>query len=207
MDIEPIKKERKIIEEKIVEKMLGDFKPAPWYELWFYLKPYWWFRDIKYWFKKRREKFIIGFPREESWDFRHASAKWILPRLKHFRKEVDSFPAKLIEEGELDTSHFLEGGSPDHEKNREERHKYGMEKWRGVLDKIIWSFENIDNEPDPLKPDDWDPRCKMIKYEDGSAEYQRLDDREWNFGPQEEHAKKIKEGLDLFAEHYYDLWY
>jgi hypothetical protein len=47
----------------------------------------------------------------------------------------------------------------------------------------------------------------MIKYEDGSAEYQRLDDREWNFGPQEEHAKKIKEGLDLFAKHYHELWY
>lgn len=200
-------KERKIVEEKIVDKMFGDFKPASWYELWFYLKPYWFFRDVKYWFRKKYQKLTIGFPREESWDFRHAAAKWMLPRLKYLRDNADGHPARIIEDNELDTSYLLEGDNPDYDKNWEERHKYGMEKWRGILDQIIWSLENHDNPPDPIKPENWDPRCKMIKYDNGSTEYQHFDKRSWDFSPIEEHDKKVKEGLKLFAEYYYDLWF
>lgn len=200
-------KERKVVEKKVISKMFGDFEPAPWYELWFYLKPYWWFRDVKYWLKKQHQKLTTGFPHEESWDFRHASAKWMVPRLKHFKKEAGSFPSRLIEDGELDTSHLLEGDDPDYEKNWEVRSESGIKKWHGILDEIIWSFENLDNAPDPVKPKDWDPRCNMIKYDDGSVEYEHLDKREWDFSPLKEHDEKVKKGLRLFAEHYHDLWY
>jgi hypothetical protein len=164
--------DRKIVEEKVVDKMFGDFKPASWYELWFYLKPYWRFRDVKYWFKKQYQKLTIGFPREEARNLRHASAKWMVPRLKQLKKEANGFPAELID----------------------------------ILDQIIWSFENQDNPPEPIKPENWDSRCNMIKYDDGSVEYKHLDKREWDFSPLKEHDEKVKEGLKLFAEHYFDLW-
>jgi len=199
-------KDRKIVEEKVVDKMFGDFKPASWYELWFYLKPYWRFRDVKYWFKKQYQKLTIGFPREEARNLRHASAKWMVPRLKQLKKEANGFPAGLIEDNELDTSHILVGDNPDYDKNWEVRHEYGMKKWQGILDQIIWSFENQDDPPEPIKPENWDSRCNMIKYDDGSVEYKHLDKREWDFSPLKEHDEKVKEGLKLFAEHYLDLW-
>ena len=173
--------------------MFGDFEPTPWYELWFYLKPYWKLRDFKYLFKRKHQKLTIGFPREEARNLKDASAKWIVPRLKRLKKEANGFPSELVENSDCD-------------KNWEARHEYGMKKWLGILDQIIWSFENQDNPPEPIKPENWDSRCNMIKYDDGSVEYEHLDKRQWDFSPIEEHDKKVKEGLKLFAEYYFDLW-
>ena len=81
-----------------------------------------------------------------------------------------------------------------------------LTKWNEILDKIIWSFENHDNEPMPTEPENYDPRCNMIKYDDGSTEYEHLDDRPWDWTECEAHDKKVQEGLELFAKHYKDLW-
>ena len=81
-----------------------------------------------------------------------------------------------------------------------------MKEWNKILDKIIWSFENHDNEPMPIEPENYDSRCNMIKYDDGSTEYDHLDDRPWDWTECEAHDKKVQEGLDLFAKYYKDLW-
>jgi hypothetical protein len=46
----------------------------------------------------------------------------------------------------------------------------------------------------------------MIKYNDGSTEYQHLDERKLDWTECEAHDKKVQEGLDLFAKYYKDLW-
>ena len=86
------------------------------------------------------------------------------------------------------------------------RDEYGIQEWNKILDKIIWSFENHDNDPSPTMPENYDPRCKMITYDDGVVEYECLDDRPWDWTVCEAHDKKVEEGLDLFAKHYKNLW-
>jgi len=207
-------RKNRVVEEKIIKRMFDDFddrKPS-WLKLWFQLKPYWWFHDITYWLRKKRQKWTTGFPHEESWDFKSALASWALPRLKYMKDNLHGYPTCLIPEekweeisaGKEIENHGYIGRDIDEGWNI--REEYGMKEWNKILDKIIWSFENHDNEPMPTEPEDYDSRCNMIKYDDGSTEYEDLDDRPWDWTECEAHDKKVQEGLDLFAKYYKDLW-
>ena len=184
------KESRKIVSEKIVPKMFGDIDLSPpgWFELWFILKPRWCFQSIYYWFRKKKQILTTGFPHEQSIEFSSKLAKWALPRLKHLRDNTQGYP-----------SHLIEGENPDYDN--------GIKKWRDILDKIIWSFENLDNEPMPTPPADYDHRCKVIKYDDGSTEYDSLDKRSWDWTAVNHHREKVQEGLDLFSKYYLELWW
>jgi hypothetical protein len=201
------KKTRKnrVVEEKIIKRMFDDFdyrKPS-WLKLWFRLKPCWWFHDITYWLRKKRQKWTTGFPHEESWDFKSALANWALPRLKHMKDNLHGYPTCLIPEEKWEE---ISAGKEIVDEGRNIREEYGMKEWNKILDKIIWSFENHDDDPFPTEPENYDPRCNMIKYDDGSTEYQHLDERELDWTECEAHDKKVQKGLDLFAKHYKDLW-
>ncbi len=180
--------ERKVISEEIVSKFMGDIKPVPWYELWFVLKPKWYWMEFSYWCRKQYQKWTTGFSHHESYDFFNWHAELVVPRLKFLRNNLNGCPAQFTQEDD---------GSDVEE---------GVKKWEEILDKIIWSFENADNYPDPIKPDDHDPRHNRISYDDGCVSYEPLDKRKWDWTPIEEHEKKVKEGLNLFAEHYMSLW-
>jgi hypothetical protein len=193
-----VKESRKVISEEIVPKMFGDIDLSPpgWFELWFILKPRWCFQSICYWFRKKKQILTTGFPHEQSIEFSSELAKWALPRLKHLRDNTQGYP-----------SHLIEGENPDYDKNWEERDDYGIKKWRDILDKIIWSFENLNNEPMPTPPADYDHSCKVIKYDDGSTEYVSLDKRSWDWTAVNHHREKVQEGLDLFGKYYLELWW
>jgi hypothetical protein len=199
------KKSRIIVEKKIVDRMFSDIEGGKIsrLELWFQLKPYWWFRDVKYWFRRKRQKWTTGFPHEESWDFKSALASWALPRLKYMKDNLHGYPSRLIPEEKWEE---ISAGKEIVDEGRNIREEHGMKEWIKILDKIIWSFENHDNEPSPTEPENYDSRCNMIKYDDGSTEYEHLDDRPWDWTECEAHDKKVQEGLDLFAKHYKDLW-
>lgn len=64
------------------------------------------------------QKLFRGFSDDELWNLDNTIAKWILPRLKRFKKDSIAFPAEL--------------GIPD--------------KWDEILDKMIWSFDYIVNQ-------------------------------------------------------------
>lgn len=70
--------------------------------------------NIKWFF----QKLFKGYSDSELWNFDYTMAKWILPRLKRFKKDSISFPAELE--------------TPD--------------KWDEILDKMIWSFDYIVNQ-------------------------------------------------------------
>jgi len=195
----------RVVEEKIIKRMFADFddrKPS-WLKLWFRLKPCWWFCDIKYWLRKKRQKWTTGFPHEESWDFKSALANWALPRLKHMKDNLHGYPSCLIPEEKWEE---ISAGKEIVDEGRNIREEHGMKEWNKILDKIIWSFENHENEPMPTEPENYDSRCNMIKYDDGSTEYEHLDDRPWDWTECEAHDKKVQEGLDLLAKYYKDLW-
>ena len=206
-------RKNRVVEEKIIKRMFADFddrKPS-WLKLWFQLKPCWWFHDITYWLRKKRQKWTTGFPHEEFWDFKSALANWATPRLKHMKDNLHGYPSCLIPEEKWEeiscTGDFApSAGKEIVDEGRNIREEHGMKEWNKILDKIIWSFENHGNEPMPTEPENYDSRCNMIKYDDGSTEYEHLDDRPWDWTEYEAHDKKVQEGLELFAKHYKDLW-
>ena len=198
-------RKNRVVEEKIIKRMFDDFddrKPS-WLKLWFRLKPCWWFHDITYWLRKKRQKWTTGFPHEEFWDFKSALANWATPRLKHMKDNLQGYPSCLIPEEKWEE---ISAGKEVVKEGQDIREEHGMKEWNKILDKIIWSFENHDNEPALTEPENYDSRCNMIKYDDGSTEYERLDDRPWDWTECEAHDKKVQEGLDLFAKYYKDLW-
>lgn len=177
---------RKVVSEKIVDKMFDDFKKPSFWRLWFDLKPHWWWNDFTYWLRKKKQKWTTGFPHCESYDFFSWHAKIVVPRLKMLKDNLNGCPASFGDEySDVDK---------------------GCEAWKEIIEKMIWSFENIDKEPMPIKPENYDSRQKVTEYSDGSVSYDPLDKRKWDWTPCEEHQKKVQEGLDLFAKHYQNLW-
>ena len=185
-----MKEKREVVSKKVVKGILSDIEEevgtVSFLKKWFYYKPSWWWMDFSYWIKRKWQRLTTGFEHRESYDYFHWNAKMAVPRLKMLRDNLHGCPAEFASEG----------------KDVDE----GVKEWTEILNKIIWSFENIDNEPMPKKPDDYDPRHTRIEYDDGSVTYEPFDDRKWDWSEAEEHAKKVQEGLDLYGKYYLNLW-
>ena len=110
-----------------------------------------------------------------------------------------------------------------------------FEEWLLCLDKMIYSFEFIAKEKDVPGTKEFHKQCrellksqrkalnKLAKEDDkrftAAGESAAFESLEWNreseilrpaydayFKKNEEHDKKIQEGLDLFAKHFGSLW-
>ncbi len=180
-------KERKIVSKKVVPKMFGDIEgKISFFKKWFYYKPSWLWMEFSFWVRCKWQRLTTGFEHREAYDYFSWNAKMAVPRLKKLRDNLHGCPAEFAPEGKSDAE--------------------GVKEWKEILNKIIWSFENIDNEPMPKKPDNYDPRHTRIEYEDGSVSYEPFDDRKWDWSEAKEHGKKVQEGLDLYGKHYLNLW-
>lgn len=126
----------------------------------------------------------------ECWNLDLTIAKYVLPRLKLFRKDVDGYSANTVS---------------------------SYEEWLEILDKMILAFEYI-VEGDAWKFDD--PRYdyfsglheKFIGM-DGQNRCFTIEEDDWVAGVEAECEKEanrrqvvINEGLTLFAKHYQALW-
>jgi len=83
----------------------------------------------------------------------------------------------------------------------------GLIKWKEEIDKIIWSLEHYDDDIQPTPPENYDHRCIVTKFSDGSTQYAPMDKRPYDHAPCKAHTKKVQKGLNLFAKHFYDLWF
>lgn len=198
------KQNRKIISEKIVDSMMTGLDlrrdPWPWYKKLLY-KFKWKYEDVEYWFRKKYQTWKYGFPCEESWSFLNWHAKVVLPRLRHRRDNLHGAPTEMYpddypmdKEWEMDDDVVALAFDNAHC------------KWEETIDKIIWSFEHLNDIVDPVYPDDYDHRYKMTEYSDGSTSFKSMDERKPSYAPVEEHSNRIQEGLQLFAKHYRNLW-
>ena len=81
----------------------------------------------------RKFKAKNGFCPTECWSLDYHIAKFVLPRLKHFRDNPNGCPSNLCSEKE-DT-------------------KKGVKRWVAILDKMIYSFEYAVQQFDEKKYD------------------------------------------------------
>ena len=131
---------------------------------------------IKSWIVSIYQKLRYGVSNKECWNLDQTITKFILPRLKHFKKvNVHSHPANLTEE-----------------------------KWDAILDEIIWTFEYLDN-PEKFNPFPYSCAILTSSRVSGKTEKQKQDWKNYvnkSLGLEE----RKKKGLQLFAEYYENLW-
>lgn len=94
----------------------------------------------------------------DTWNLDYNIARYTLPLLKRFKELKNGFPARLE----------------------------SMEEWDEILDKIIWSLEEIVNDEDGLQ---------LTGYTEQDREIIK------------EYYNKKQEGLRLFGEYLCDLWW
>ncbi len=186
----------------------GYGEKEPWYKsMWLYI--YWGvernYRDAKFWLRKGYQRVKYGFPLIEVWNFNSFLAEWALPRLKHLRTSKNGYPCEVTSGNDENQLCF-----DFYKKSEQEVEDEAKAKWGIILDKIIWSFENLDNWPEPIKPPNYDERYRVEERGgiegNGGLEFVSIDDRKWDWAPVNKHQEKIQEGLDLFAKHYQNLW-
>lgn len=135
------------------------------------------YRSWKYWirrlFKRQpshiEHRYKIRIDAHDTWDVGYILSHILVPLLKKY-KELNIGTPVLDEMNEKET-------------------------WDTLLDKMIWSFEQIRSE-------DWEEQYITINGDDGHIENYHVD-RE---GIQE-HYKQIEEGIRLFAKYYMHLWW
>lgn len=126
----------------------------------------------------KRQKKIRNVSYKDVIDLDKTVAKFILPRLKFFKKKVLGYPSELT-----------------------------LEEWKAVIDKMILSFSLILDDSEPSfgelkwyteKADNG--HWKMIN--DPNSTFDSEAYEKWN----KEKEDKIEEGLQLFAKYFQDLW-
>ena len=118
------------------------------------------------WEEYKQQRFERGFDNSELWNLDSTIAKFIAPRIKEFVKYAGGVPGRIYFKYE----------------NQENGDILAQEEWDNILEEIVWTFENYNNEPNGGYTDDWNKRY-------------------------EEYTKRIANGLKLFAEWFGSLSY
>ena len=132
--------------------------------------------DIKRWCISTYQRMRYGVADEECWSLENTFSKFILSRLKHFKK-MNRY-----------------GYHPD----------MTLEEWENVIDELIWTFEYLNDDerfnpfPHYLEDTEWN-----FNKEKTPEQKQSFD--EWMKKHNELQERKQK-GLELFAKYYCHLW-
>ena len=149
--------------------------------------PYGWrvyyrYGELRRWFISTYQRTRYGVSDAECWSLESTLTKFILPRLKHFKKiNVNSYPADITHE-----------------------------RWNEILDEIIWTFEymNDDERFNPI-PRIKDVIIDMNKYIDNINREKTPEEKQaWKeyFEKSAELEERRKKGMQLFAQYYFQLW-
>ena len=119
---------------------------------------------------RKKRGIYTKFKDSETWGLYIVIAQFVLPRLKRFKKLNNGVPMSLCFHG-----------------NDVHRQGRVAKEWDAILDKMIWSFEQIVDDSDPEKlenetNEEYVDRCRM-----------------WN--------NNVQHGLELFAKYFLDLWW
>lgn len=162
-------------------------------------------------------KINIQIENFDTWNLDHTLALIILPCLIQLKATKHGIPADFADVG---GENFNSQDSFDFYKDsNQEAFEENCKKWDEVLDKMIWSFQQIaledyDNkyhhgkaEYDFVKSDKQFPNPISGKIEDTFQMVDKNPSQHWydHVGHQL-HEERIQEGLDLFGKYYRNLW-
>lgn len=160
--------------------------------------------DIPYPFNNHKKpKARIVIHKHDCWDLDFALSLIIGPLLKRVKDESNGFPCRMIPEDKLHSS-----------LTDQEEEEY-QKKWNEILDKIIWSMNQISkNRPDiPQRPKDKTMSLKkqnemLWKKIDNCVppdEIETAQSVSWNTDLKL-YELRIQEGCELFGKYFQSFW-
>lgn len=136
----------------------------------------WKFYDIRLFIKSKYQLLRYGFEFRDCYSLDYSLAKWMVPRLKHLKKNLNGHPMELT-----------------------------LEQWEEILDKIIFSFEYVLNEDkyiDECFPKDFNYDFDSDK--DGYLIWK--DNRKPNFSILDKYEEQYDNGIKLFSQYFRSMW-
>jgi len=141
----------------------------------------------------------VVFGVKDMWDLDHSLSPIIAAGLKKFKEVVTS----------EDNCTGIPGSFLPEWEHTDEDCEVALKEWYSVLDKMIYAFDSESPEvPDgvfndllecltPVEGTEYSEIKNLVKDQTLYDKYREEDD---------EHHRRVQEGLDLFAKHYHDLW-
>lgn len=154
----------------------------------------------------------------DTWNMDGTLAMIILPMLIQLKATKHGVPNDLV--NEVGGADYEQQDSFDfYKETHNESFEKACEKWDEILDKMIWSFQQIAVEDyddlyhhgkakyDFVKTDKQYPNPVTGKMEDTFQMVDKNPDEHWydSVGHQL-HEERIQEGLDLFGKYFRNLW-
>lgn len=162
-------------------------------------------------------KININIERFDTWNLDHTLALIILPALIQLKETKQGIPSDFAEVGGED--YQAQDSFDFYKETVNENFEKRCREWDEVLDKMIWSFQQIALEDYDDQYHHGTPKFDWIKTDKQFANpitgkmeetYQMVDknpNEHWydHVGHQL-HEKRIQEGLELFGKYYRSLW-
>ena len=135
--------------------------------------------DIRRWFISTYQRIRYGVSDQECWSLDNTLSRFILPRLKHFKKmRRCTYPPDIT-----------------------------PEEWENVLDELIWTFEYVLDDGETINPfpslaknEDFESYINRDRTEEETKEIEKWKERN------EVLEQRKEKGLQLFAKYYQHLW-
>lgn len=164
-----------------------------------------------------RRRIEVEIEKFDTWSLDHSLALIILPALIQLKQTNHGVPNEFVTNNpDLDDQLSFDFIHDD----KDEVFQKGVDKWQEVMDKMIWSFQQIAID------DDYDSKYHHGKMDIGWEKtkqqypnpltgqmeymYEMVDknpDEHWyDHVGHTLHNERIQEGLNLFAKHFRDLW-
>jgi hypothetical protein len=146
----------------------------------------------------------------------HTLALIILPMLVQLKDTKHGIPGNFVQVGGED--YEMQDSFDFYKESHQESWEEGSKKWDEILDKMIWSFQQvIDDEWEAQYHHgkanySWEETEPLLNPLTGKTEamYQMVDqnpDEHWiDFAGINEHRDRMQEGINLFAKYYFNLW-
>lgn len=150
-------------------------------------------------------KINIDIDPSDTWNLDQTLSFIILPALLQLRDTSHSYPAKFAEVGGEDYHHQM--SFDFYAESHTDALEIKQKEWLEILNKMIWAFQQLAVESYEDKYHYGEARYDFIPLPSGGSKMIPKTSNYWfDSVGQEEHQKRIQEGIDLFAEYYRDLW-
>lgn len=186
--------------------------------------------NVKWGLKNKLQKFFRGYSDSDCWNLPQATAKFILPRMKHLRKNFNSLSNRhhLVVDGKIIPYVYDEKNLEFSEENKEYLDKsngllihLNKQEYENVLDEIIFALQMIVDEENPdisleevyeVYPNGFDPikdrQIFLTKQDSGDylVEFESKQNIEPDYSKLNKAYERQRNGLILLGLYFKDLW-
>ena len=150
-------------------------------------------------------KINVRIDKYDTWNMESTLAYIVLPMLKQLKATTHGSPGDMIEFQQ--TSNSAQYSFDFYEEGDKLAWEKGHEHWKEILDKMIWSFEQLNT--------DWEAQFHSGEHD---FYFEEVNDycMDMKYGPNDTHKfdsegyfkfqHRMQEGFELFGKYYRNLW-